>query len=244
MTERSEAGHTVFTRSTLRIYDLGAMAFSARFVWRCPSPRTLDLFHRHLTGNHLDVGVGTGEFLVRCRWPVARPRIGLMDANVNCLEEASRRLARFRPEAYQANILDGVPAGIGRFDSISLMWVLQCLPGTLRTKAVAIRNLLSLLNPGGVLFGATLLQGEVHRSWLARRFMDFYNTRGIFSNREDDLDGLRALLADHFERSGIEVVGCGALFWGRVAASNAGVAESRPQEASDRVPARAERLET
>lgn len=237
MTERSEAGHAVFTRSTLRIYDLGAMAFSARFVWRCPSPLTLALIDRHVTGNHLDVGVGTGAFLDRCRWPVARPRIGLMDASANCLEAASRRLARFRPEVYQANILDGVPAGIDRFDSISLTWVVQCLPGNLRTKAVAFRNLLTLLNPGGVLFGTTLLQGGVRRGWPARRFMEFYNARGIFSNREDDLDGLRAILADHFERSGVEVVGCGALFWGRVA-------ESRSQEASGRRPARAERLET
>jgi hypothetical protein len=46
--------------------------------------------------------------------------------------------------------------------------------------------------------------------------MDTYNTRGIFSNRYDDLDGLKRALNQRFREVSVEVVGCAALFSGRV----------------------------
>jgi hypothetical protein len=43
------------------------------------------------------------------------------------------------------------------------------------------------MNPVAVLFGSTLLQGGVRRTWLAMGLMAAYNWKGIFSNRGDDL---------------------------------------------------------
>ena len=71
------------------------------------------------------------------------------------------------------------------------------------------------LNPGGVLFGSTLLQRGVRRSVPARWLMAAYNRNGTFSNTEDDLDGLRSELARRYPQSYVKVVGCAALFWGR-----------------------------
>jgi hypothetical protein len=45
--------------------------------------------------------------------------------------------------------------------------------------------------------------------------MDAYNTKGIFSNRHDDLDGLKRALDRRFRDVSVEVVGCAALFSGR-----------------------------
>jgi hypothetical protein len=139
-----------------------------------------------------------------------------MDLNPNCLHAAGTRLARYRPEVYRANILDPIGIEISRFDSISLTYLLHCLPGTITTKRAVFRHLKPLLNQGGVMFGATLLSEGVNRSWAAKRLMAFYNSKGIFTNDHDDLKGLQAVLSEHFTTVTVEVVGCAALFSGCV----------------------------
>ena len=214
--EQVEAGQAVYTKSVLASYDLLVLRFSNRFIWRCPSKRLLALYDRHVTANHLDVGVGTGFFLDRCGFPTARPRLALMDLNANCLEVAARRLARYRPEVYRANVLEPIRIEAPRFESIGLNYLLHCLPGTMRTKSAVFRHLKALLTPGGVMFGATLLHGGVQRNWAARRLMALYNAKGIFTNEHDALEGLKTVLSDHLTSVTVEVVGCAALFSGRV----------------------------
>ena len=214
--EQVEAGQAVYTKSMLNIYDWLVVRFSNRLIWRCPSKRILGLYDRLVTANHLDVGVGTGYFLDHCRFPNARPRLVLLDLNPNCLEETARRLARYRPERHRANVLEPITLNIPRFDSIGLNYLLHCLPGTIRTKEAVFRHLAPLLNPGGVMFGSTLLSGGVPRNGAAKRLMAFYNSKGIFTNEHDDLDGLKAALSDHLTEVTVEVVGCAALFSGRM----------------------------
>ena len=74
---------------------------------------------------------------------------------------------------------------------MGINYLLHCVPGPIESKAVALDHLKILMNPNAVLFGPTLLQGGVTRNWLATRLMDTYNTKGIFSNRYDYLDGLK-----------------------------------------------------
>lgn len=210
--EQVEAGQAVYSKSTLGIYDWFVVGFSNRLIWKCPSAHILALYDRHVTANHLDVGVGTGYFLDRCRFPNDHPRLGLMDLNPNCLEAAAGRVARYRPEIHRANILDAIDCEIPRFDSISMTYLLHCLPGTIHSKSDVFRHLKPLLNPGGTLFGATLLSDGVERSWAAKRLMALYNSKGIFTNDRDDLQGLRSMLAEQFTTVHIDVVGCAALF--------------------------------
>ena len=212
--QQVEAGQAIYSKSMLGIYDWFVLGFSNRLIWRCPSKHISALYDRHVTANHLDVGVGTGYFLDRCRFPNDHPRLGLMDLNANCLDAAGRRLARYHPEVYRANILDPIGLDISRFDSISLTYLLHCLSGTIKTKSAVFRHLKPLLNPGGVMFGATLLSEGVYRSWAAKRLMAFYNSKGIFTNDHDDLQGLRVVLSEHFTTVTVDVVGCAALFSG------------------------------
>ena len=102
-----------------------------------------------------------------------------------------------------------------RFDSVAVNYVLHCLPGTIRSKAVVFDNLKALLNPGGVIFGATVLHGGVERNRLARALARRYNAHGVFTNTHDDLDGLRSVLAQHLSAPKLDVVGCVAIFSGR-----------------------------
>jgi len=213
--EQVAAGHAVYTKRMLGIYDFLVLGLSNRPIWRCPTQRLVEHYNRHVTANHLDVGVGTGYFLDRCRFPSNAPRVALMDLNQNALDFASHRIARYAPETYVRNVLEPIPIDAVKFGSVGINYLLHCLPGTIESKSVAFDHLKTLMNPGAVIFGSTLLQGGVARSWPAKRLMDFYNRKAIFSNENDDVDGLKRALGQRFRSVSIEIVGCAALFSGR-----------------------------
>ena len=117
---------------------------------------------------------------------------------------------------HEANVLEPVSINAAPFDSIGLNYVLHCLPGTIREKAVVFEHLKALGNPGAILFGATLLHDGVRRNWMARQVMARNNRVGIFSNADDDVEGLEWALAQHLIDAEVTVVGCVGLFSGRV----------------------------
>jgi hypothetical protein len=45
--------------------------------------------------------------------------------------------------------------------------------------------------------------------------MRYFNAKRVFTNRGDDLEGLRGELAQRFAEISVRVVGCVALFTGR-----------------------------
>lgn len=211
----THAGQAVYSPLTLALYDHVVLGFSNRLLWRCPTNRILALYDKHVGAAHLDVGVGTGWFLDHCRFPVAAPRIGLLDLNDSSLEAAARRIARYRPARHRADVLKPIGIDLGRFDSIGLSYLLHCLPGEIATKAAAFDHLLPYLAPGGTMFGATLLSVGVDRSGPARALMAKYNRRGIFSNVRDSAEDLARVLGERFHSVELEVVGCAALFAAR-----------------------------
>src|SRR5882724_765892 len=188
------AGQAAYTRSFLTIYDQFALGFLCRFVWRCPRGKVIEAYQKHLSANHLEVGVGTGYFLDHCEFPNPQPRLTLLDLNPNCLAFSARRLARFQPEICQANVLESLPLQGPKYDSIGMSALLHCLPGSLATKGVVFDHLKEVLHPGGLLFGGTLLSGGVQQSWSARQAMRYFNATGVFNNMDDDLEGLAAEL--------------------------------------------------
>lgn len=210
-------GAGAYSRAGLHFYDAGVLLFSSRFVWRCPSGRVLDLYRANVSDNHLDVGVGTGYFLDRVRFPSPTPRLGLMDLNGNSLTHTARRLIRYRPEMYRADVLAPIAPDIEAFDSIGLNYLLHCLPGPMASKAAAFDNLRPLLRPGGVIFGGTILRQGLALPPQARALMAAYNALGIFANAQDSLEGLRSELEARFERVEVESRGCVGLFSARVA---------------------------
>jgi len=209
-----KAGQAVYTKRTLRIYDWLVLGFSNRFIWQCPTRELLRHYNECITGNHLDVGVGTGYFLDRCKFPKDVPRVALMDLNQDCLNAAAARISRYQPESYQTNILDPIKLQIEPFDSIALNYVLHCLPGTMVTKAEVFQHLRQLLASKGVLFGATILHDGVSRGPVARWLMNYYNAKQIFTNIDDDLNSLQEALQRQFKHISLKTVGCVAIFSG------------------------------
>lgn len=214
--QQVDAGHAVYSKRTLSAYDIVVLGISNHLIWRCPTSGLVAHYNTHVSANHLDVGVGTGYFLDRCQFPSDKPRIGLMDINTNTLAFAAKRIARYRPEIYEQNVFEAISADIPPFDSLGVNYLFHCLPGAIADKMVVLDHIRAVLNPGARIFGSTILQGGVARNWAARKLMAFYNRKGIFANRDDDLDGLRAALVQRLEDVNLEVVGCVALFSGRV----------------------------
>jgi hypothetical protein len=170
-----ERGQQVYTPLVLRAYDLFVLGFSNHFAWQCRTVTMLERYDRHVGGRHLDLGVGTDWYLDRCAWPVDRPEITLLDLNENSLSMAARRLRRYAPQTVRANVVDPLPLGDARFDSAAANYLLHCLPGQIESKAASLAgNVRPYLEPGGVLFGSTILgrgvsplvcRIEVRRAW-------------------------------------------------------------------------------
>lgn len=210
------AGQAVYGRALLAVYDVGILGFSNRFLWRCPKRYMRELYGRHAGARHLDVGVGTGYFLDHCRFPTDKPAITLLDLNANSLGASARRIARYEPRVVQGNILEPLDLGDVRFDSVGLNFLLHCLPGTIEQKAAVFRNVKPYVDPGGVVFGSTVLTGGVRKNALARRVNAAYNRKGIFTNEADSVDGLRRVLEQEFDSPELEVRGSVGLFAARV----------------------------
>jgi hypothetical protein len=213
--EQVFAGQAVYTKRNLAFYDFFILGISSNIIWNCPSVRIRAHYDNHITSNHLDVGVGTGYFLDHCRFPTSSPRIGLMDLNQNALDYASGRIARYKPETYHRNVLEVISINSGKFDSVAMNLILHCIPGSIASKAVAFDHVKELLNPEAVIFGSTLLYDGVSSNWFAKRMMNIYNRKGIFSNRQDDLEGLTYELKQRFSDVVVETQGSVALFSAR-----------------------------
>ncbi len=214
--QRLWASHALYTRLFLAAFDRCALGWMSRFVWECPSDNVIKLYNQHVSANHLDIGVGTGYFLDHCTFPIRSPRLVLMDINPTSLSFARKRLTRYSPQTYCHNVLQPLEIDGPNFDSIGVNYLLHCLPVTMQAKGTVIGHLKNKLNPGGVLFGTTFLYRGVRRNLQATFCFNLLNQLGIMTNKQDDIEGLEQNLARHFKESDVEVIGCGALFWGRL----------------------------
>jgi SAM-dependent methyltransferase len=210
------AGAAFYSANGLAKYDWFVLGLSNRFIWKCPTACLLAQYNQYVTSNHLEVGVGSGYFLDKCRFPTAQPKLILADLNTDCLAYTKRRLQRYAPETVIANVLDPLPAAIEPVDSIGLTYVLHCLPGPLQRKRAALANLRQRLRPNGVIFGATAIGSGVARSPLTSALMWHYNRQGIIATSSDSLSGLQDMLRDEFPTVSMSVVGTVLLFSARI----------------------------
>jgi len=208
-------GAAVYTPLALALYDLVVLGLSNSFIWRCSSKVRLDFYNQHISDKHLDIGVGTGYFLDRCRFPSTAPNIALFDLNPYTLAKSAKRLRRYNPSCYMGNALQRIDIGMFGFDSISLNYFLHCLPGNLASKSIVFENVKPLLRDRGVIFGSTILGEGVRHNPLAKQLMKIYNAKGIFSNLSDRQSDLEAGLKANFDEHSIRIVGCVALFSAR-----------------------------
>lgn len=141
-------------------------------------------------------------------------QISLMDLNEASLNAASTRAGESKiKHKISHDVFEPYPAALhGQFDSISMFYLLHCLPGNISTKSCVIRNAAQALTDDGTLYGATILgDGVVHNSF-GQKLMRIYNQKGIFSNTKDSEEGLTHILSEHFENVKTKVQGTVVMF--------------------------------
>lgn len=210
MKEPIQSGAQIYSKPALFLYDFFVLKFSNSLAWKCPSRILLNLYNQHISTNHLDIGVGTGYFLDRCTF-LNTPKISLLDLNPNTLEVSARRIRRYQPQRHLADILKPISLDL-TFDSIAINFLLHCLPGDMLSKEIVFKNVRSLLNKNGVVFGATILGDKSQANFLAKKLLTIYNAKKIFSNSKDTLEDLALLLAKNFKQYSLKQQGHVALF--------------------------------
>ncbi|WP_445143408.1 class I SAM-dependent methyltransferase [Dyella sp. Tek66A03] len=210
----TQDGAAVYSDRVLKIYDWWVLGFSNRLAWKCPTHTVLlPFFRQYLSSNHLDVGVGSGFYLANSPDHPGQ-KLTLLDLNDNSLKAAGARIAHLQPTLVRDDVLQpGGAIGDNRFDSISLFYLLHCLPGNMAGKAPTVfATLGSHLTADGVLYGATILGDEANHNWLGRRLMNLYNRKGIFGNNRDTLTSLQSALSERFAKVAVWQTGKVALF--------------------------------
>lgn len=207
------SGARIYNKFFLRVYDVYVLSFAGKLIWKCPKSTILSLYNQYVSDQHLEVGVGTGYFLDKCQFPSPQPKISLVDLNPNCLISASYRIRRYQPSIHQADICEKLQlSDEDRFDSVGMNYLLHCLPGDMEAKAKAFINLKPYLNPGAIVFGATVLNQDSASSSFVKKYLKFCNNQGVFSNNLDDKPSLESMLQKHFSEVTVEQVGCAAVF--------------------------------
>lgn len=212
----TDKGAAIYSPLILKLYDWWVLGVSNRYAWRCSTKSVLlPFFRQHAGQRHLDVGVGTGFYPARAMLP-ASTGVTLMDLNPASLRAAQRRLKRSSAQVVLHDVTNPLPGRVGRsLDTISLFYLLHCLPGTMAEKSQVFGHLKWHLASDGVLYGATILGDDASHNGFGRRLMEIYNRKGIFGNRHDTRDGLELALRQHFARVDVRVEGKVALFEAR-----------------------------
>ncbi|GAA1953639.1 class I SAM-dependent methyltransferase [Amycolatopsis minnesotensis] len=179
-------------------YDLFVLGVVCPVVWRCPRREMLAAYDRNVGARHLDLGPGTGYFLARCRYPVDVPELALVDLNDSVLTRSARRVTRYSPTRFRRDVFEPLDLGERRFDSVGMNFLLHCLPGGMAAKGRVFDHVLPYLEPGGRIFGSTVLAEGVRHGPLAARALESLNSDGTMHNQDDSLDRLDKVLAARF----------------------------------------------
>ncbi|MDK7226046.1 methyltransferase domain-containing protein, partial [Proteus mirabilis] len=128
--------------------------------------------------NHMDIGVGTGFYLKRALANINK--IALTDLNINSLDYAKKNIVDDKlTYCLQHDIYHKFPNEFNSsFDSISLFYLLHCLPGTMEGKKKVIENISKILTEKGVLYGSTILGADVEQNFFGNKLMSVYNKKG------------------------------------------------------------------
>jgi len=210
----------LYSTFNLRVlYPLVVTRGSHRPVWRVSNRELAALYERRTGAGHVEIGPGNGHFLHRLRPPSRPERLVLIDVHPGPLDVTARRLAGRigSVHRHRGDALEAWPEQARGADSAAATMMLHTLPGPgYAAKARLFDRAAEVLRPGGVFFGATILDsGEgVRHTRLSRALMSRYRARGWFDNASDTREDLERELAERFELQTFDVRGCVALWAG------------------------------
>ena len=201
-----------YTWSWLVHYEIWVLLIVNTFAWGCSTARyLLPLFRDNVGRKHLELGVGTGYYLVNGNIP-ASTRLTLVDKDPRALNTAVERMKRQDVTTFVADILDPLPVD-DKFDSISMYYIIDSLRASVQEKCNLLGRLRHHLAADGVLHGATILgKGVRDDNSFARFIRNGCTKKGIFRNQDDNAFDFEKVLRDNFKMVETRVVGTVFLF--------------------------------
>ncbi|KAL8804053.1 MAG: hypothetical protein Q9223_006061 [Gallowayella weberi] len=215
--EASARGAAIYSQSwLLTIYDWWVLGIVSTYAWACSVPQyTLPWFRQNLReGQHLDIGVGTGYYLAKS--DLTGVQVTLADLNQDALDATKKRLVgegKVKAEETRTLLHDitrPLPDSCPKFNSMSLYYLLHCMPGPVPAKTAVFSHLKHNLTADGVISGASILGKDVRHNLFGRVIMGFGNWNGMFDNRGDNAADFDEALREHFYE--VETQVRGAIF--------------------------------
>ena len=212
--KRLELSYAPYTKKwALTFYDWLVTHYSNRFVWKCPAKNMVEQYHMHTGNTHLDIGVGSGYYLLKCGY--LAKKLHLMDLSSLALDVTEKRSKHKDCTKIKHNVFNEFPVQCAKYDSIAMNYLLHCMPGTLsKQKSSAISNAVKCLKDGGVLFGSMILNAEYINGFMGKIINNKYKQMGIFNNMEDTPEDLEKALKKYLTNVNIKRVGNVLLFSG------------------------------
>lgn len=219
------AGATSYP-SNHRLYDFVVYEINCRFGWgvRRRQIEALYLKFAGASDSHCEVGLASPSFVL-----ASVPKhcaVLLVDVDSDWLEKGKATMSSLGytsveilrhdvtapVQPWRTFTMEDAP----RHRSLGINFVFHCIPGRLdiSSKGMAFQHLKVLLEPDGVLFGSTIL-GDQHmglHTAFGRIVMNKFNNSGVFGNRLDNVEDLRASLEHAFRRYEVALVGAVAVF--------------------------------
>lgn len=211
----AQRGAACYESWIMYIYDFFVLGFVNRFAWRCPTDKhLLPLFKNNIRTTHLDIGVGTGYYLKNCKI-ASSVKLTLSDLSPNAIRVAKLRSGR--PDAGEMlwDVTQPFPVPEGKydkFDSVSMFYVLHCVPGPVKNKTVVFENIKNCMTADGVLTGATVLGKGIQDNFIGKRVRAHCVADGVFGNVDDDAETFINALRDNFNHVEVEVIGVSLVF--------------------------------
>ncbi|KAL8830079.1 MAG: hypothetical protein Q9170_005904 [Blastenia crenularia] len=217
--EASARGAAIYSHSLLlAIYDWWVLGIVSTYAWACSVPHViLPWFRSNVRkGQHLDIGVGTGYHLAKT--DLSGVQVTLADLNQEVLDATKNRLVsegKVKADEIRCLLHDitrPLPSSCPKFNSISLYYLLHCMPGPVPAKTAIFAHLKYSLTPDGVISGASILGKGVRFNLFGRIIMTFGNWNGMFDNLADNKEDFEEALREHFDEVEVKVQGV-ILIW-------------------------------
>ncbi|KZF25344.1 S-adenosyl-L-methionine dependent methyltransferase [Xylona heveae TC161] len=211
----AKRGAACYESWIMYIYDFFVLGFINSFAWRCPTNKhLLPLFKNNIRTTHLDIGVGTGYYLKNSN-VAPSVQLTLSDLSPNAIRVAKLRSGRHDATEILWDVTQPFPLSEGKydkFDSVSMFYVLHCVPGPVKNKVVVFENLKSCMTVDGVLTGATVLGKGIEDNFLGRRIRAHCVANGVFDNVDDDAETFINALRSNFHEVEVELIGVSLVF--------------------------------
>lgn len=193
-------------------YDYLVNDLNCNLVWQCEKNNIVQNYVSNITGNHIEIGPGTGYFLQNEQFNTLQ----LIDINNDILVNSGQNLKKnsIEIQSHCHNIFSYTLTHLKPADSIGLSYVLHCVPGKIEDN---VKNLINNIHfDKYILFGASVIKDPEERNMFAEIELFWLNKLGIFNNHGDTYKGLQKYLQESGFEYNLRLEGYVAIFHIRI----------------------------